>query len=119
MNLSNTIFTYVESDNLAIRTTMLTRTFKNFNAVENLNLAIREGEIYAFLGANGAGKTTTMKMLVGLLEPSSGQVWIAGHNVWTEPLAAKAAFAYVADRAILYERMTGKEYLDFAAHLRR
>ena len=108
----------VESDNLAIRTAMLTRTFKNFNAVENLNLAIREGEIYGFLGANGAGKTTTMKMLVGLLEPSSGQAWIAGHNVWIEPLAAKAAFGYVADRAILYERLTGKEFLDFLAQLR-
>lgn len=108
----------VESDNLAIRTEMLTRTFKSFNAVENLNLAIHEGEIYGFLGANGAGKTTTMKMLVGLLEPSSGQAWIAGHNVWTEPLAAKAAFGYVADRAILYERLTGREFLDFLAQLR-
>jgi ABC-2 type transport system ATP-binding protein len=97
---------------------MLTRTFKSFNAVENLNLAIHEGEIYGFLGANGAGKTTTMKMLVGLLEPSSGQAWIAGHNVWTEPLAAKAAFGYVADRAILYERLTGREFLDFLAQLR-
>jgi len=118
MNPSNTIFSYVESDNLAIRTEMLTRTFKSFNAVENLNLAIRGGEIYGFLGANGAGKTTTMKMLVGLLEPSSGRAWIAGHNVWTEPLAAKAASGYVADRAILYERLTGREFLGFLAQLR-
>lgn len=104
--------------NTTICTENLSRAFKSFNAVENLNLSIREGEIYGFLGANGAGKTTTMKMLVGLLEPSSGQAWIAGHNVWTEPLAAKGAFGYVADRAILYERLTGREFLNFLAQLR-
>jgi len=71
--------------NTALRTENLSRTFKSFNAVENLNLSIPQGEIYGFLGANGAGKTTTIKMLVGLLEPSAGQAWIAGHNVWTDP----------------------------------
>src|SRR5438309_11382434 len=102
----------------AIRTENLTRRYKDFVAVDNLNLAVHRGEIYGFLGANGAGKTTTMKMLVGLLEPSSGRAWIAGHNVWTEPLAAKAASGYVADRAILYERLTGREFLGFLAQLR-
>ncbi len=104
--------------NTALRTENLSRAFKSFNAVENLNLSIPQGEIYGFLGANGAGKTTTIKMLVGLLEPSAGQAWIASHNVWTEPLAAKAAFGYVADRAILYERLTGREFLNFLAQLR-
>ena len=104
--------------NIAIRTQNLSRSFKKFNAVENLNLSIQKGEIYGFLGANGAGKTTTIKMLVGLLEPSTGQAWIAGHNAWTDPLAAKAALGYVADRAILYERLTGREFLNFLAQLR-
>ena len=104
--------------NIAIRTQNLSRSFKKFNAVENLNLSIQKGEIYGFLGANGAGKTTTIKMLVGLLEPSTGQAWIAGHNAWTDPLAAKAALGYVADRAILYERLTDREFLNFLAQLR-
>jgi ABC-2 type transport system ATP-binding protein len=104
--------------NTAIRTQNLSRLFKKINAVEDLNLSIPQGEIYGFLGANGAGKTTTMKMLVGLLEPSAGHAWIAGHDVWTEPLSAKAAFGYVADRAILYERLTGREFLNFLAQLR-
>jgi len=102
----------------AIRTENLTRSFKRFNAVDNLNLSIAQGEIYGFLGSNGAGKTTTIKMLVGLLEPSGGRAWIAGHNVWTEPLAAKAVSGYVADRAILYERLTGREFLNFLGQMR-
>jgi ABC-type multidrug transport system ATPase subunit len=102
----------------AIQTKNLTRRFHTFNAVDNLNLSISRGEIYGFLGSNGAGKTTTMKMLVGLLEPSAGQVWIAGYDVWAEPLAAKAASGYVADRAILYERLTGREFLTFLGQMR-
>ncbi len=101
-----------------IVTENLTRSFKEFTAVENLNLSIAQGEIYGFLGSNGAGKTTTIKMLVGLLEPSSGKAVIAGHDIWKEPLAAKAALGYVADRAILYERLTGREFLNFLAQLR-
>jgi len=86
--------------------------------VDDLSLAIRPGEIYGFLGPNGAGKTTTIKMLVGLLEPNAGHAWIAGHDVWTEPLPAKAALGYVADRAMLYARLTGREFLQFLAQMR-
>ncbi|MBA2284025.1 MAG: ABC transporter ATP-binding protein [Ktedonobacteraceae bacterium] len=103
---------------LAIRVEGLTRRYADFTAVNNLNLAVSYGEIYGFLGANGAGKTTTMKMLVGLLEPGAGRVWIAGHDMWREPLAAKAGLGYVADRALLYERLTGREFLAFLAQVR-
>lgn len=101
-----------------IRTEHLTRTFGAITAVDDLNLSIQSGEIYGFLGSNGAGKTTTIKMLVGLLEPDRGHAWVADHDVWAEPLRAKAALGYVADRAILYERLTGREFLAFLAQLR-
>jgi len=102
----------------AIRTEHLTRHYKGFTAVDDLNLAVHRGEIYGFLGSNGAGKTTTMKMLVGLLQPDCGRVWIDGHDVWMESLVAKAAFGYVADRTMLYDRLTGREFLDFLAKIR-
>ncbi len=78
---------------LTIRTRQLTRRYREVTAVDGLDMAVRRGEIYGFLGANGAGKTTTMKMLVGLLQPDAGQVWIAGHEMWSASasLAAKAA----------------------------
>ena len=102
----------------AIRAENLTRCFKGFTAVDNLNLSVHRGEIYGFLGSNGAGKTTTMKMLVGLLQPDCGRVWIAGSDVWKESLVAKAAFGYVADHIMLYDRLTGREFLDFLAQIR-
>jgi ABC-2 type transport system ATP-binding protein len=83
-----------------LRAEGLTRRYANFIAVNNLNLAVRRGEIYSFLGPNGAGKSTTIKMLVGLLQPTSGQAWLAGHDVWREALQAKMALGYVADRAL-------------------
>ncbi len=102
----------------AIRAENLTRCFKGFTAVDNLNLSVHRGEIYGFLGSNGADKTTTMKMLVGLLQPDCGRVWIAGSDVWKESLVAKAAFGYVADHIMLYDRLTGREFLDFLAQIR-
>jgi ABC-type multidrug transport system ATPase subunit len=101
-----------------IRMEGLTRKFNTLVAVDNLHMSVRQGEIYGFLGSNGAGKTTTIKMLVGLLQPDTGHAWIAGHDVWTEPLAAKTAFGYVADRSILYERLTGREFLAFLGQVR-
>ncbi|MBV9616516.1 MAG: ABC transporter ATP-binding protein [Ktedonobacteraceae bacterium] len=103
----------------AIRLEGLTRTFGTFTAVDNLNMTIRPGEIYGFLGSNGAGKTTTIKMLVGLLQPDSGHAWIVGHDMWAEPLPAKKALGYVADRALLYERLSGREFLTFLAQIRK
>ena len=104
--------------NLAIRTESLTRRYKGFIAVDNLNLEVHIGEIYGFLGLNGAGKTTTMKMLVGLLQPDAGHAWISGYDVWEEPMEAKAALGYVADRTMLYDRLTGREFLGFLAQIR-
>ncbi|MCG8346553.1 MAG: ABC transporter ATP-binding protein [Chloroflexales bacterium] len=96
----------------------LTRRYDDFIAVDRLDLKVYPGEIYGFLGPNGAGKTTTIKMLVGLLEPSAGQALIGGYDVWAEPARAKALCGYVPDRAILYERLTGREFLHFLAQMR-
>ncbi len=107
------------SDDMGIRIEGLTRCFDDFVAVDKLSLTVRIGEICGFLGLNGAGKTTTMKMLVGLLKPSAGRAWIKGYNVWSQPLVAKAVLGYVPDEALLYERLTGREFLAFLAQLRR
>ncbi|MBP1466282.1 ABC transporter ATP-binding protein [Candidatus Chloroploca sp. M-50] len=96
----------------------LARCYGQRSIVAGLSFAVRAGEIYGFLGPNGAGKTTTIKLLVGLLTPDAGRVSIAGHDVWKAPLAARAALGYVADRALLTERLTGREYLYFLAQLR-
>lgn len=108
----------VKSAGYALRTEDLNRHFGDYVAVENLNLTLRRGEIYGFLGPNGAGKTTTIKMIVGLLRPTAGRVIVDTHDVWVDPLAAKAAFGFVPDRSLLYERLTGVEYLHFLAQMR-
>ena len=82
------------------------------NAVQNLDLEVKKGEIFGFLGPNGAGKTTTIKMIVGLLAPDQGEVVVNGHNVVRQPLQAKASLGFVPDNPDLYQRLTGMEYLN-------
>jgi ABC-2 type transport system ATP-binding protein len=86
-------------------------------AVNGLSLSVAAGEIFAFLGPNGAGKTTTIKVMAGLLRPTSGTVTIAGHDIVKEPEAAKARMAYVPDEPYLYDKLTGREFLHFVAEL--
>lgn len=88
-------------------------------AVNKLSLAIPPGEIFAFLGPNGAGKTTTIKMIVGLLRPSSGTVHVCGHDISVGDIAAKSALSYVPDQPYLYEKLTGREFLRFIADIYR
>lgn len=101
----------------AIRLTDLRRNYGDFPAVKGLDLEVKPGEIFAFLGANGAGKTTTMKMMVGLLPPTTGKVEIAGYDVWRQPAAAKRAIGYVPDTPILHELLTAREFLWFMGDL--
>ena len=89
----------------------------SFRALEDFSLTVQPGEIFGFLGPNGAGKTTTIKMIVGLLQPSSGSVKVAGHDVQLEPLPAKAASGYVPDTPNLYAKLTGRELLRFVGDL--
>jgi ABC-2 type transport system ATP-binding protein len=95
----------------------LRKSYGNFEAVRGLNVTVRPGEIYSFLGANGAGKTTTMKMIVGILPPTAGRVAIMGHDVWKRPAEAKRLIGYVPDTPILHELLTGQEFLWFMSDL--
>ena len=95
----------------------LTKNFGDFTAVKDCSLQVTKGEIYGFLGPNGAGKTTTIKMLAGLLQPSSGQIEIAGHPLQDHPMLCKNCTGYIPDRPYLYEKLTGSEYLAFIASL--
>jgi len=95
----------------------VSRSYGNRLAVDALDLTIRPGELFAFLGPNGAGKTTSMKMAVGLLRPSTGQVRVCGHDVTKEPREAKAKLSYVPDEPHLYDKLTGREFLQFIAEM--
>jgi len=101
----------------AIQLEQLRKQYGEFAAVQGLDIEIAPGEIFGFLGANGAGKTTTMKMLVGLLPPTSGRVLIGGYDVWANPRQAKRLIGYVPDTPILHELLTGQEFLWFMADL--
>src|SRR5580693_10697853 len=86
-------------------------------AVQNLSLHIPEGELFAFLGPNGAGKTTTIKMLCGLLFPTSGTVRVGGFDLRTDGDQARQLLSYVPDQPFLYEKLTGREFLQFIAEM--
>ena len=95
----------------------LTKRYRDFVAVEDLTLEVSRGELYGLLGRNGAGKTTTLKCLVGLLRPGSGRVLICGRDVEKEPSKAKRLIGYIPDRPFLYEKLSGAEFIGFAAEL--
>lgn len=95
----------------------LSKKYNNFSAVSSVNLKVKAGEIFSFLGVNGAGKTTTIKMIVGLLRASSGKVLINGIDVAKDPLKAKKITGYIPDRPQIYEGLSAYEFLDFIASL--
>jgi ABC-2 type transport system ATP-binding protein len=93
----------------------VTKTFGTRRAVDELDLEVRAGELFAFLGPNGAGKTTTIKMVCGLLAPTSGTVTIGGYPAATQE--ARQILAYVPDQPYLYEKLTGREFLRFVVEM--
>ena len=93
----------------------LTRKFGDNIAVDDLCLDIPKGAMFGFLGANGAGKTTTLKMLMGLLQPTSGTAEIDGIDVTSDPTAIKARVGYLPDEVFLYDYLTGRQFLNFVA----
>ncbi|MCC7466988.1 MAG: ABC transporter ATP-binding protein [Saprospiraceae bacterium] len=92
-----------------ISTNQLTKTFGAFTAVNAISLEVNKGEIFGFLGANGAGKTTALKMLTGLLTPSSGSAMVAGFDVWKQPEQVKKRIGYMSQKFSLYEDLTIRE----------
>ena len=95
----------------------LTKTYGEKKAVDDLNLHIRPGEIYGFIGHNGAGKTTTLKSVAGILQFDAGEIYIGGDSVREKPLECKRKIAYIPDNPDLYEYMTGIRYLNFIADI--
>lgn len=86
-------------------------------AVEDLVLDIGEGEIFGFIGPNGAGKTTTLKMITGIIAPTSGEIHIDGHSIRTDAVAAKKGFTFVPDHPEVYDAIKGIDYLNFIADM--
>ncbi|MBI3839542.1 MAG: ABC transporter ATP-binding protein [Planctomycetia bacterium] len=95
----------------------VTRRYGGKIAVSELNLEIPPGQLFAFLGPNGAGKTTTIKMIVGLLRPSSGTIRLCGHDVTKNNSAANRLLGYVPDVPYLYDKLSGSEFLQFIAEM--
>jgi len=91
----------------AIEAVALTKSFDDLTAVDRLNLTVEEGEIFGLVGPDGAGKTTTMRLLTSIMEPTSGEAWVAGHNVLREAEAVKEEIGYMSQRFGLYPRMPG------------
>jgi ABC-2 type transport system ATP-binding protein len=93
------------------------RSYGDKVAVENLNLQVSSGELYAMLGHNGAGKTTALKMLVGLIRPSAGTVSVGGYDLVRQTRDAVALIGYVPDQPFLYDKLSGREILDFVGRM--
>src|SRR5438105_14019516 len=100
-----------------IKLTQLSKKYGNFTAVDNIDLQVPRGELFGFLGPNGAGKTTTLRIIAGILQPSSGRVEIAGVDIASDPVAAKMRLGFIPDRPFIYEKLTGAEFLRFVAGL--
>jgi ABC-2 type transport system ATP-binding protein len=96
----------------------LVKKFGPVVAVDNVSFSVPAGEVLGFLGPNGAGKSTTMKMITGFLAPTAGTAVVCGHDIQTEPLAAKRRIGYLPEGAPAYPDMTAAEFLDFIAHIR-
>ncbi|MDP2874244.1 MAG: ABC transporter ATP-binding protein [bacterium] len=105
-----------------LKVTKLTKIFSphapnEITAVENLNLNLKAGEIYGLIGPNGAGKTTTLKMIVGLIKPSGGQIQIGSYDLLSQPEKAKSCLGYIPDDPFIYEKLTGREFLQLVGEL--
>ncbi|MCP4631711.1 MAG: ABC transporter ATP-binding protein [candidate division Zixibacteria bacterium] len=96
-----------------IRLTNLSKNYGEKTAVSDLTLNIPKGELFGFLGPNGAGKTTTIKLIMGMLRPTSGHVEVAGYAMVREAIKAKQIIGYIPDSPYVYEKLTGREYLEF------
>ncbi|ADK07417.1 TPA: ABC transporter ATP-binding protein [Bacillus anthracis] len=84
-------------------------------AVDHLNITVKAGDIFGFIGHNGAGKSTTIKSLVGVIDFEEGEIFVDGHSVKKDPIACKRVMAYIPDNPDLYEQLTGIQYLNFVA----
>jgi len=100
-----------------LRLTDLRKNFGTFPALQGINLQVNAGQVFGFLGPNGAGKTTTLRIVTGLLQPTSGRLEICGVDASRQPLEAKRRIGFIGDRPFLYEKLTGAEFLRFLGGL--
>ena len=102
-----------QNKEILIKFDSIHKEYGDFTAVKEINLEIAKGELFGFLGPNGAGKTTMIRMLTGIIRPTSGTITIGGYNLYQEPIKAKSLIGYVPDRPYLYEKLSPVEYFDF------
>ncbi|MFT5685235.1 MAG: ABC-2 type transport system ATP-binding protein [Myxococcota bacterium] len=96
-----------------IQMTGVQKRYADFQALHPLDLHVKRGEVFGFLGPNGAGKTTTIRMLAGVLVPTTGTITIDGINIIDQPVEARRRVGYIPDRPYLYEKLTAREFLQF------
>ncbi|WP_406832303.1 ABC transporter ATP-binding protein [Pedococcus sp. KACC 23699] len=101
-----------------VRTAGLGKRFGSTWALRDLDLQIEPGEVFGYLGPNGAGKTTTLRLLLGLLRPSTGSAVVCGHDAWSEPVAVHRKVGYLSGEGGTYPRLTGQQHLDHLGALR-
>lgn len=104
---------------MSIELVHVSKRYGRHVAVADLSLRIHTGELFAFLGPNGAGKTTTIKLIAGLLRPHAGEVFVCGHRMNMNGTPAKALISYVPDQPYLYDKLTGREFLQFVGQMYR
>lgn len=104
---------------IAVDARDLFKRYGAVTAVDGVSFQVRRGEVFGFLGANGAGKTTTLRMLCGLVTPTSGRALIDGHDVFAEPMEAKSRLGYLDEEPFVHPHLTGREFLDYIADLYR
>ncbi len=106
-----------QSEEILIKFDAIHKNYGDFTAVKEINLEIAKGELFGFLGPNGAGKTTMIRMLTGIIKPTSGSISIGGYDLYKEPIKAKSLIGYVPDRPYLYEKLSPVEYFEFMGGL--
>ena len=95
----------------------LVKKYGEFTAVDHVELSVPRGQVFGVLGPNGAGKTTTLRMITGLLQPTSGSIKIDGHDMATDPVTCKQITGFIPDRPYIYDKLTAFEYLSFVGGL--
>jgi len=103
----------------AVQVQQLEKRFGDKRAVAGIDLAVPKGTFYGLLGPNGAGKSTTLAMVTGLLRPDSGSVTVAGMDVWADPVTIKSRIGVVPETLLLFERLSGRELLEYVGRLRQ
>lgn len=106
-----------QQDVAGVRIEGLTKIYSDVTAVDNLNLVVPRGEFLCLLGPNGAGKTTTIKMITGLIRPTTGRVWVSGYDVAENPVEAKRRIGYIPDQPYMYEKLSAREFFQFVGDL--